>query len=129
MDDELNVQREVIFDFEEASALVINVEQHFPGKTEIMIMGDINADGSYFDEDKQIQFKDTSKYQWIITNDMDTNVAQGNKTYDRMIVTPALAKHFTGECGVFHFDEVYPLEVEPKKVPDHYPVSAVFNAE
>jgi hypothetical protein len=33
---------------------------------EIMILGDLNADFGYFDEDKQIEFRDSSKYKWLI---------------------------------------------------------------
>lgn len=38
---------------------------------DVIIMGDFNADGSYFDEDGVSPLK-AEKFSWVITNDMDT---------------------------------------------------------
>ena len=97
------------------------------GDEDIMIMGDFNADCGYFDEDKQIKLRDKRKFKWLIANQLDSTVAKDSCAYDRMIVTRSMAKQFTGKAGVFPFDIVYDLDVEPKEISDHYPVYAVFS--
>jgi len=89
----------------------------------------LNADCSYFDEDQQIELRDPSKYKWLITNQMDTNVAGKSCAYDRIIITDSMDAYFTGEAGVIRFDEIYELDCEPKKVSDHYPVYGVFRVD
>lgn len=96
---------------------------------DIMIMGDLNADCGYFDEDKEIQLRNKRKFKWLIANQLDSTVAKNSCAYDRMIVTKSMAKRFTGKAGVFPFDIVYDLAVEPKQISDHYPIYAVFYVE
>lgn len=107
-------------------SIVTDAKNHFTGETEIMILGDLNADCSYFDEDMNIELRNSQNYAWLITNGMDTNVAGSSCAYDRIIVTSAMNAKFTGEAGVLRFDEIYELDCEPKKVSDHYPVYGVF---
>ena len=82
-----------------------------------IIIGDLNADGSYYDEDNIIHFTDWS---WAITNDIDTTVAIGDNTYDRIIFNDAMGNNFL-RVGVM--DDV------TKDQSDHYLVYAVFNPE
>ena len=53
---------------------------------DVIIIGDLNADGSYYDEDHIRQF---TNWEWIITNDMDTTVAASDNTYDRILINAA----------------------------------------
>lgn len=80
-----------------------------------IIMGDLNADGSYYDEDNFAHFKD---WQWIVTNDVDTTVASSNNTYDRIIINDASENNFI-RFGVM--DDVM------KDQSDHYLLYAIFN--
>ena len=109
--------------------IVADAKSRFPGETDVMILGDLNADCTYFDEDQQIALRDPGEYNWLITNEMDTNVAGSSCAYDRIIITDSMNAKFTGDAGVVRFDEIYELDCEPKKVSDHYPVYGVFRVE
>jgi deoxyribonuclease-1-like protein len=56
-----------------------------------LIFGDLNADGSYFDEDDIHLF---TTWNWIVTNDMDTTVASSDNTYDRILINDAAKNNF-----------------------------------
>lgn len=108
--------------------IIAEAQNKFPNETDMMILGDLNADCGYFDENQQIALRNPDKYKWLILNDMDTNVAGGSCAYDRMIITNSMNAYFTGDASVFRFDEIYELDCEPKKVSDHYPIYGVFRA-
>jgi hypothetical protein len=82
-----------------------------------IILGDLNADGSYYDEENIMHFMNWS---WVITNDIDTTVATSDNTYDRIISNDATGNNFLS-VGVM--DDV------TKSQSDHYLVYAVFNPE
>jgi deoxyribonuclease-1-like protein len=108
--------------------VVIFAKMKFPGEKDFMIMGDLNADCSYFDEDNKSNKLRSSNYVWLINNDADTNLSKKSCTYDRIIVTQDLMKDYAGKCGVLLFDEEYGLNPkEAKKVSDHYPVYCKFH--
>ena len=93
-------------------------------KQEFIVMGDLNADCTYFDEDSNSTL---SEYYWCINNGVDTTTKLTNCTYDRIIITNSSVSDFTGEAGVFRFDIEYGLMVnETTAVSDHYPVYAEF---
>ncbi|ETA67814.1 metal-dependent hydrolase [Methanolobus tindarius DSM 2278] len=93
-----------------------------PEESDFIIMGDLNADGSYFDEDGT---SDLDEYYWIIDDSQDTTTKSTDYTYDRIILTDD--SDITGELGVFRFDLVYGLDEElTTDVSDHYPVYAEF---
>ncbi|MFC1590951.1 endonuclease/exonuclease/phosphatase family protein [Thermodesulfobacteriota bacterium] len=92
---------------------------------DFIVLGDYNADGDYFDETAYSCPLRSSAYQWLITNDMDTNVAGSERTYDRIVITQKVSEDYTGQSGVFRFDSYCGL-TEVKKVSDHYPVWASF---
>ena len=77
--------------------------------------GDLNADGSYYDENNIAQF---TSWDWVITNDMDTTVASSNNTYDRIIINSAAEDNFV-RAGV--------MNDVTKEESDHYLVYAVFD--
>jgi len=96
----------------------------YPGEQDFIVMGDLNADGSYFNEDSASDMSST-EYVWIIDNSQDTTTKSTNYTYDRIILTDT--SDYAGDCGVFRFDTEYGLNyTETVAVSDHYPVYAVF---
>ncbi len=99
-----------------------------PADEPVIIMGDYNADGKYFDENSYVPLK-SEEYIWFIGNDVDTTVASGDNTYDRIVSTrPNI--FYTGNSGAFKFDEVYNLTHEfAAEVSDHYPVYVFFRKD
>jgi len=98
---------------------------------DIIILGDLNADcrrgDAYFDEEDFSSPLRASDYIWLIPNEADTNIAESDCTYDRIIITRNAWEDFKGEWGVFLFDGLYSLNSEKaRSVSDHYPVWAEF---
>ena len=96
---------------------------------DVFIVGDLNADGSYFDESLLEQIFPPDQYYHIITNEYDTTTGANSNTYDRFIITLSALKYFTGTFGVIRFDEEYDFSqysIQPRNVSDHYPVWAEF---
>jgi endonuclease/exonuclease/phosphatase family metal-dependent hydrolase len=95
----------------------------YSDEQDFIILGDFNADGSYFDEDSS---SDLDDYYWVIDDTQDTTTKATDYTYDRIILTDY--SDFTGEFGVHRFDLEYNLTYdETVAVSDHYPVYAEFN--
>ncbi len=96
---------------------------------DIIIVGDFNADGSYFNENLLTQIFPSDKFSIIIDNSLDTTVSQGQNTYDRIIISSSVLEDFTGKYGVYIFEDHYnfvELAIQPKQISDHYPVWAIF---
>lgn len=105
---------------------VTDAQQHFANEPDIIILGDLNADCTYFDDSEtDYPLKDPA-YTWLITNDMDTNLAKSSCAYDRIIITSSLSEDYAGVAGVFRFDQEFELDCEPDDVSDHYPVFSEF---
>lgn len=85
-----------------------------PGVSDRIILGDLNADGSYYDEDNIIHFDD---WNWVIGNHVDTTVAVNDYTYDRILVNDDCMDNFV-RSGVM--DDVVSGQS------DHYLVYGVF---
>jgi len=102
-----------------------------PGEKDVIIMGDFNADGSYFDEDGASPFM-SSDYNWLISNDMDT-MTKTDWTYDRIVMTDATfsTEYVADSAKVFYFDEEYGIASRElvEDVSDHYPVYAEFRID
>ena len=103
-----------------------------PKEKDIIVMGDFNADGRYFNEDDNTNPFKASKYLWVITNDMDT-MTKTNNTYDRMVMMNATFNHeyISGSAAVFYFDTEYEISDEELvwDVSDHYPIYANFRTD
>ena len=114
---------------EEINALddvVTYAQSTYPDEQDFIVLGDLNADCSYFDEDSASTMH-RSEYYWCINNSVDTTTKSTNCTYDRIIITNSTVADFSGEVGVFRYDIVYGLtEAETIAVSDHYPVYAEF---
>ncbi|MFP4655856.1 MAG: lamin tail domain-containing protein [Methanohalobium sp.] len=93
---------------------------------DFIIMGDLNADGSYFDETSDSTMHD-DYYYWCIEDNVDTTTGSTDYTYDRIILTKPAIQDFTGDAHVYRYDNKYNLTSEETvDVSDHYPVYATF---
>jgi endonuclease/exonuclease/phosphatase family metal-dependent hydrolase len=96
------------------------------GEGDFIVMGDLNADCSYFNENSQSPLK-SNDYNWIIGDSIDTTTKSTTCTYDRIIISTHAKTDFTGDSGVFRFDTAYNLNYESTiAVSDHYPVYGIF---
>lgn len=92
----------------------------------VVLMGDFNADCSYFDEDGSSPLR-AGEYTWLIGNELDTTTKSTVCTYDRIVVSGDYQEYYTGESGVLRFDELYDIDQDlTEEVSDHYPVFAKF---
>jgi len=106
---------------------------HFPSeylplvKNRWIVLGDYNADCSYFPLSKRNSTKlyaDRRSYHWVIPDSFDTTVAERGCAYDRIVVSSPLVPDIIYPTGrVFNFREKYELSPEiAKRVSDHFPV-------
>jgi len=105
-----------------ASILAMNT-----GEGDVIVMGDFNADGGYFDEDGPSPLKG-GDYNWVVENGMDT-MTKTDWTYDRIVLLNGTyrGEYVMGSCTVYYFDEALGLSQElTEAVSDHYPVYAVY---
>jgi endonuclease/exonuclease/phosphatase family metal-dependent hydrolase len=109
--------------------VVSSIQTAKPNEKDIIVMGDFNADGTYFDEDDTSNLFKASEYKWLILNYMDTMV-KTDYTYDRIVVLDATFNHEydANTARVFYFDQVYGLNNQTfvSEVSDHYPVFAQY---
>jgi len=105
--------------------VVEDARSRYQGEGDFIVMGDLNADCSYFNENGQSPLR-SGDYYWIINNSIDTTTKSTDCTYDRIIITTP-ANDFTGDSGIFRFDTAYNLNYNSTiAVSDHYPVYASF---
>jgi endonuclease/exonuclease/phosphatase family metal-dependent hydrolase len=116
----------------ELTHLKIVIDNIYDGSSEkdVIVVGDMNADGSYFNEDNLVVILPL----WIqlIGNDENTTVAVSDNTYDRMMTRDTTANvEYTGNSGAFRWDTEYGITDHDfvKKVSDHYPVYAEFRTD
>ena len=111
------------------TSVVSSIQTENPNERDIIVMGDFNADGSYFDEDDTSNPFKASEYNWLITDGMDTMV-KTDYTYDRIVVLNVTLSHEydVGTAQVFYYDQVYGLNNQTfvSEVSDHYPVFAQY---
>ena len=109
--------------------VVSSIQTSKPEEKDIIVMGDFNADGSYFDESATSNPFKASQYHWLITDNMDTMV-KTDYTYDRIVILDTTLSHEydAGTAQVFYFDQVYGLNNQTfvGEVSDHYPVFAQY---
>ncbi|TFH21525.1 MAG: endonuclease [Myxococcales bacterium] len=111
------------------SAAVDEIVAANPGERDVIILGDLNADGSYLDESLLTEIFPIDSYHVAISNDVDTMTTSDN-TYDRIILRRETATHeyIAASAEVFEFDRAYEIEDDRlvRSVSDHYPVLARF---
>ena len=106
--------------------VVENAKGRYQGEGDFIILGDLNSDCDYFNENSGSPLR-SSDYLWIINNSIDTTTKATVCTYDRIILTSQAKTDFTGNSGVFRFDNAYNLTYNMTiSVSDHYPVYAEF---
>jgi len=100
-----------------------------PDEADIIILGDLNADGSYFNEDATSNPLQAPEYHWTVTDEMDT-MTKTDWTYDRIILLDATYSHeyLDASTQVYYFDLALGIVDEEFvwDVSDHYPVYAKF---
>jgi endonuclease/exonuclease/phosphatase family metal-dependent hydrolase len=112
------------------TVVVASILASNPGEGDVIVMGDFNADGGYFDEDGPSNFIGED-YHWIVENSYDT-MTRTDWTYDRIVLLDGtyLGEYVMDSCEVFYFDAVYGVGQElTEDVSDHYPVYAVFRTD
>lgn len=115
----------VLSEINQLDDVIASAKQKFRREDDFIVLGDMNADCSYFDENKTIDLK-SKKFKWLIGNEHNTTVAKSNCTYDRIIATQGIKRDFK-RSGVYRFDKIYNLAHKfTKKVSDHFPVFAEF---
>ena len=112
--------------------VVSSVLSENPVEKDIIVLGDFNADGRYFNENDLSNLFKTSKYYWVITNDMDT-MTKTDYTYDRIVLMNATFSHeyIEESSAVFYFDTEYGISNATlvESVSDHYPIYAEFKTD
>ena len=109
------------------TVVVASVLASDPGEGDVIVMGDFNADGGYFEEDGPSPFIGEG-YHWVVENSYDT-MTRTDWTYDRIMLLDGTygGEYVMDSCEVFYFDAVYGLGQElTEDVSDHYPVYAVY---
>lgn len=98
------------------------------GTENVIFLGDMNAECSYAPK-KYLNFipiRTSSKFHWLISDDVDTTVASGTDcAYDRFILhgEDFLATVVDGSSRVYRFDQEFRLsETAALEVSDHYPI-------
>jgi endonuclease/exonuclease/phosphatase family metal-dependent hydrolase len=112
---------------------VINfVMSENPKELDTIMIGDFNADGTYFDETDLTNPLRSSDFYWVITNDMDT-MTKTDYSYDRIVLINATYNHeyITDSASVFKFDIEYDImnQTFVWEVSDHYPIYAEFKTD
>ena len=104
--------------------VLAQVKAKFSDEGDFIILGDLNADCNYFDED---QPNPLPNMRWLISNDLDTTVKNTVCTYDRIIISKEAMEDYAGTAGVVRFDTEFNLtQKQAARVSDHYPVYAEF---
>ncbi len=117
------------YEISNLTLVVSSIREAKPNERDIIVMGDLNADGTYFDEDDvSCPFK-APEFYWLITNDMDTMV-KTDYTYDRIVVlnTTLNFEYVADTASVFYFDQEYGIYNATfiGEISDHYPVFAEY---
>jgi endonuclease/exonuclease/phosphatase family metal-dependent hydrolase len=103
-------------------------------ENDVIIAGDLNADGAYYHEANLALVFPESAWTIITGNDCDTTVSPNNTfTYDRFIISKSANEDWTGMWGVVRFDtwnECRNITAKPGvDISDHYPLWAEFSAD
>lgn len=104
--------------------------REFPDDNDVIILGDFNADCTYFNEAADRTPLESDRFYWVIPDKADTTTrATTDCTYDRIVFLRRFTlEDYANEWDVFEFDKEYGLDTAfAVKVSDHYPVSAVFH--
>jgi len=73
--------------------VITNAQNHFNEK-DVILLGDLNADGDYYDEKNNTLPLRDSAYTWLIANDVDTNVSASSRKVDRIFITASTREDY-----------------------------------
>jgi len=97
---------------------------------DVILLGDLNADCGYFNENAARHPLRAPGFHWIIPNDAETAVRSGC-TYDRIVLLEATFGHeyVPNSASVFRYDHAFGISRRAlvRAVSDHYPVFAEFS--
>lgn len=92
------------------------VENEGSGTGNKLVLGDLNADCNYYDEDYETAFSKFNGWYWVIKNSDDTTVGYNSCAYDRIIVNSETKKDYVS------------YGIEKTEYSDHYLVWARFRS-
>ncbi len=106
----------------------IYADNKFANDDDVIVLGDYNADCTYFKEKADATPIETADFYWVIPDSVDTTVKSTDCTYDRIVFWKAkTTEDYAGQRGVFNFQQGYGLTQSfAEDVSDHYPVWAEF---
>jgi endonuclease/exonuclease/phosphatase family metal-dependent hydrolase len=99
-------------------------------ESDVLLLGDFNADGQYYNESLLYNIFPEPDFKIIITNEYDTTLAESDNTYDRFIITSSAVEDYTGNFGISKFDELFNFDemtILPRHISDHFPIWAEFS--
>ena len=108
--------------------VVKDAESKFAGEKDFIVLGDFNADCTYFNEKADSSTLERPEYYWAVEDSADTTTKSTVCTYDRIVFKKdATFSDYASSWEVFRFDNLYALNQElTEDVSDHYPVWAEF---
>lgn len=93
-----------------ATLEIKNLENIIDDKGNIIILGDLNADCTYYNPEQE---EDFIEWHWVIKDTDDTTVSKTNCAYDRIIINNDMKKEYI-RYGIY--------KNITKELSDHYPV-------
>jgi endonuclease/exonuclease/phosphatase family metal-dependent hydrolase len=90
-----------------------------------IIMGDFNADCSYFAKKywKENALRSDKRFNWLIGDDENTTVGKQSCAYDRVVVAGSTMQKYATSARTYYYDEEYNTDIDTVRlVSDHYPI-------
>jgi len=92
----------------------------YPDERDFILMGDMNADCSYFDPGSDMTELRNASFTWLIGDDADTTVKSTDCAYDRIIYSGGIRPD---SSGILRYDDLLDLnQSQAEGISDHYPV-------
>ncbi|GEM_PF-780937 len=115
-------------EIDKLNLVVKDAESKFTNEKDFIVLGDFNADCTYFKEKADLSALEGAEYYWVVDDSADTTTKSTVCTYDRIVFKKdATLSDYASSWGVFRFDTLYGLNQEmTEDVSDHYPVWAEF---
>lgn len=116
-----NTQKEI----DELNTVIERTEVVYAGQLNMTILGNLNADEPYYNNQTTPSPLKTEDYVWATTDRCKSTL--DGKAYDKIIVTEEIGHFLVGSKGVFNITKEYNLTQEQAEaVSSHYPVYAEY---